>query len=389
MDFTGVLNNTTTLVLLILLVVGFIYLCLYYGLTYLRVARSKGRGLPKPSEVKDSDLPSVSVVIVAHNESHYLKESLPYLLEQDYPNYEVVVVDYTSRDDTPFVLKVCSENYPYLKPVPFAQDVNMFKGKKYPLAIGIKSATKDVILLTDADCLPRGAGESEDKGFGWIRAMMCGYMHGASMVMGYSLVRQSGGVLNAFQQYENLAFNASSLGCAMLGNPYTASGRNLSYRRDFFFGHGGFISHYHIPEGSDDLFVNQNANRANCVVMMDNDAAMVAQPHATYRQWRLARRERMVTKHRYPLHDKLLLLCYPLAQVLFWGGWIALMVLGGFPWEILLGVLVVKLAWQIVSVFLLSRRFGIKRVAFFAPLFELYFLLSNTILYILTLRRKK
>lgn len=389
MDFTGVLTNRTTLVLLILLVVGFIYLCLYYGLTYVRVARYKGKKLPKPTEVKDSDLPPVSVVIVAHNESHFLKESLPYLLEQDYPNYEVVVVDYTSRDDTPFVLKVCSENYPYLKPVPFPQDVNMFKGKKYPLAIGIQSATKDVILLTDADCVPRGAGDSEDKGFGWIRSIMCGYLHGASIVMGCSLLRQDKGALNAMQQYENLAFNASSLGSALMGNPYTASGRNLSYRRDFFFARGGFICHYHVPEGADDLFVNQNATRSNSVVVMDDDSAMVAQPRATFRLWRQARRERMVTKHRYPLRDKAMLAAYPLSQWLFWGGWITLMALGTFPWQILLGVLVVKLAWQIVSVFLLSKRFGVKRVAWFAPLFELYFLFSNTILYIFTLRKKK
>lgn len=388
MDFSHVLNDTYTLLLLILLAVGFAYLSLYYGLTYFRVARHKGKQLPRPQNLDGHDLPSVSVVIVAHNEAASLKETLPYLLEQDYPDYEVVVVDYTSCDDTPFVLRVCAENYPILKPVSFPEDVNMFRGRKYPLAIGIKSAKKDIILLTEADCVPRGDGDGQ-AGFNWIREMVCGYMRGASMVMGYSLLRQGRGLLDAMQQYENLAFNASCFGFALMGNPYTASGRNLSYRRSFFFERGGFISHYSIPEGADDLFVNQNANRSNCVPVLSDEAATVAPPKPTLHLWCQQRRAHMATRHRYPLKDKLELVAYPLAQLLFLVPLVLLWSCGLFPWQILSGILVVKLAWQIVSVSLLSRRFGVKKVPYFSPLFELYFLFADTILYILTLRRKK
>ena len=127
MDFTNVLSSTFTLVLLALLALSFVLLCLYYGLIWLRTGRYSKSPLPTPDTVAERDLPSVSVVVVAHNEAESLKKSLPYLLEQDYPDYEVVVVDYTSQDDTPFVLRVCSENYPNLKPVSFPADVNMFK----------------------------------------------------------------------------------------------------------------------------------------------------------------------------------------------------------------------------------------------------------------------
>ena len=380
MDFSNVLNNTYTLVLLALLTVALVSLCLYYGLMWLRVARFKNPKLPSVDKVDDRDLPSVSVVVVAHNEAESLKKSLPYLLEQDYPDYEVVVVDYTSQDDTPFVLRVCSENYPNLKPVNFPADVNMFKGKKYPLSIGIKSATKDVVLLTEPDCIP--------KGFDWIREMMCGYMRGASVVMGYSLLNDDKSLLNAFQQYENLTYNASYLGMAIMGNPYTATGRNLSYRRDFFFDRGGFISHYSFPDGADDLFVNQNATGSNSAIVLADGAAVSSDARQTFGQWHQERLHRKSSRRFYSIKDKLIMLVYPLSQCLFLAALLWLWIGGLFPWQILAAVLAVKIIWQIVCCILLAKRFNVKRVQFLSPFFEFYFLIANTILFFSTLRKK-
>ncbi len=380
MDFSNALTNTYTLVFFVLLCVSLVVLSLYYGLTLLRVATHKGKNLPDSSALSVSDLPPVSVVLVAHNESEFLKESLPYLLEQDYPNFEVVVVDYTSRDDTQFVLQVCSENYPNLKAISFPEDVNMFKGKKYPLSIGIKSAKNDVILLTEPGCVP--------KDFGWIREMVCGYMHGASAVLGYSLLKDGKGLLALLQQYENMMFGASYLGMALLGNPYTATGRNLSFRRDFFFSHGGFISHYSISEGADDLFVNQNVTRSNSTVVLHEKAAVEADVNSTFSLWHEDRRARFVTRHLYGLKDKLILLAYPLSLVIFILVLVLLWVGGLFPWQLLAAVLGLKIVWQVICTALYGKRFKIKVVQFLSPIFEIYFLFANTILYLFTLRRK-
>ncbi len=380
MVFTTALNDTYTLFLLIIMAAGLVVVSLYYGLIFLRVACNKGNKLPKPDSVGNADLPSVSVVIIAHNEADYLKESLPYLLEQDYPNYEVVVVDYTSQDDTSFVLRICAENYSNLKPISFPEDVNMFRGKKYPLSIGIKSAKNDVILLTDPDCVPKDCN--------WIREMMCGYMHGATIVLGSSMLKQEKGLLNTLQQYDNIVFNASYLGMALAGHPYTGSGHNLSYKRDFFFRRGGFISHYSIPDGADDLFVNQNATRSNAAVITRQEAAVIVEPRPTFGLWHLERLHRRATRRYYSMGDKMMLPLYPLAQLLFLVALVLLLVGGIFPWQVLAGVVALKLAWQIVSFHLLCKRFEIKKIAFFAPFFEFYFLVANTILFFATLRKK-
>lgn len=380
MNFDGVLNSRYTLVLLAILLLSFIALCLYYGLLWLRVARYKNDKQPKPDEVGEKERPSVSVVIVSHNEAESLKKSLPYLLEQDYPKYEVVVVNYMSTDDTTFVLRVCSENYPNLKVVNFKADVNMFRGKKYPLSIGIKSAVGDVILLAEPDCRPND--------FDWIGEMVCGYMRGASLVLGYSLLNPEKGLLNALERYENMTYTASYAGAALMGNPYTATGRNLSYRREFFFARGGFISHYSFPDGADDLFVNQNATRSNTVVMLRKGAGMHYESSKTFGEWRQKRIHRRASRRFYGWKDKALLSVYPLSQLLFIVSLVLLFVGGLFPWQLLVALLAVKFIWQIVCAFFLGKRFEIKSLYFLSPLFELYFLIADTFLSISTLCKK-
>ena len=381
MDFTSILNDTYSLVLCFFLAVSLIALCLWYGLGWLRMGLWKDNRLPKGAEVPGGDLPSVSVVMVAHNEAEALRKSLPYLLEQDYPNYEVVVVAYTSSDDTKFVLRVCHENYSHLKPVIFERDVNMFQGKKYPLSIGIKSASKDVILLTEPDCVPSD--------FGWIREMMTGFTRDADIVLGYSKIVPQKGLLNLLQRYENVTFSCRYLSRALYGCPFTGTGRNLSFGRDFFFAKGGFISHYQFPEGADDLFVNRNATSKNTAVVLRPGAETVREAVADARQWRLDRRECMRSRRHYPVGQKMGLLFYPLMQLLFVLALVLLWTGGIMLWQILAGVLAVRIIWEMVCFYFLAKRFEMNRLWWAVPFFELYFLISNTFLWFTSLFGKK
>ena len=383
MFFTNIISNTYTFTLLIVLVVSLVAVCLYYGLIWMRVGLYKNSRIPKTDEIKQNEYPSVSVVIVAQNDAEDLKKSLPYLLEQDYPDYEVVVVDYLSHNDieTKYVLRICAENYPNLKPISFNEDVNMFHGKKYPISIGIKSATKNVILLTEPDCIPQT--------FNWIKEMMRGYMRGADIVLGYCKLKTPNTLLGLLQQYDNMVFSSSYFGMTIMGNPYAATGCNLSYKRDFFFDRGAFIRHYSIPDGADDLFVNQNANRRNTAIILDSDSFVERAGRETFHQWHNDRKSRRSTRCYYPLKDRLLLSLYPLTLILFYLSlalfWIALPNM----WQIPVAVLALKIIWQTICGIFAAKRFDIKIVQFLTPFFELYFLFANTFLAFTSLRRKK
>ncbi|MGX8712931.1 MAG: glycosyltransferase [bacterium] len=356
----------------VLLLVALIISCMYYGLFHFRIGRWHRKKTAVNQQSGDS-LPPVSVVLTAHNDAVWLKENLVYLLEQDYPNFEVVVVDYMSQDDTRFVLKLLKDYYPHLKVVPFKEDVNLFQGKKYPLSIGIKSAKNDILLLADPDCTPSNMR--------WLRGMVRGYYRrDVQIVLGYCGLKRTKTLLGVMQQYDNLLYSANYLGCSLLGHPYTASGRNLSYRRNFFFKQGAFINHYNVAGGSDDLFVYQNATRANTAICIDDDACLVTEPKKSFGQWHRQRLDRVSTRNWHSVGSRMLEDIPGIATVVFYTMGILLLMSGGLPWGALLVAAVLRWSWQIVSFAQLARRFDAGLVYLAAPLLEIYFIIANTIL---------
>ena len=383
MDFTHILTDLCTMVLTALLAVGFVVLLLYYGLFFLRVGRYKGAARKKDAAAET--LPPVSVVMAAQNDGEWLRSNLVYLLEQDYPDFEVVVVDYLSTDDTQFVLRLLAENYKNLKIVTFHENVNGYLGLKYPLSIGIKSAKNDILLLAEPECMPM-----EHTHFNWIREMVSGYVHDhIDIVLGYCGITYKPSLFNWLQQYDNLDYSVEYLGAAALRHPFTGNGRNLSYRRSLFMKKDGFIYHYHIPDGADDMFVNQNCRRRNTSVVLSRDAFTVVEPQPSLRQWHIFRKHRIATHSYYRFGLKLARFAKPLCVLLFYLAGALLLVLGTFPWQILAAVLVLKLAWQITSTAMAARRLGVNPIIYIlSPLFEIYFLIANTFLSIIPLSKQ-
>lgn len=374
-DFSHFLTDTQSIVFTVLMAVGLLFCCIYYGLFHFRIGRWHRKTKPQEGtgDLTNNNLPPVSVVLTAHNDVSWLKENLVYLLEQDYPNFEVVVVDYLSQDDTPFVLKLLKDYYPHLKIVPFKEDVNLFQGKKYPLSIGIKSAKNDILLLADPDCTP--------KNMQWLRGMVKGYLKkDIQIVLGFCGLNRTKTLLGALQQYDNLAYSSHYLGCALLGHPYTGSGRNLSYRRSFFFKRGAFINHYSVAGGSDDLFVYQNATRNNTAISISGDACLRTEPKKRFSEWHKLRLSRVSTRNWHSVGGRMMEDLLPISVLLFYSMAVLLALCGGMPWGALLVAVVVKWAWQIVAFAQLCKRFEGGLVYLAAPLFEIYFIIANTIL---------
>lgn len=387
MDFTHILTDPVAQVLLGLLAVGFVVLIVVYSTHYLYLGRKAKKASTAQPAVEEQDLPPVSVVLVAHNEATFLRENLVYILEQDYPDFEVVVVDYhistgEVHDDTQFVLKLCCDNYPNLKVVPIKEDVNGFRGCKFPLSMGIQSAKNDVILLTDVDCKPAS--------FHWLRRTVEGYRYPrTNIVLGYSQITEGKGMLGVLERYENLTYSAGYLSRAMRKHPVTGSGRNLSYRRAFFFSKGALVSHYNIPDGADDIFVNQNATGRNTSVSLHKDAFVAFKAPASFAQWRQMRLHRTATYNRHSFGQKMAGAAGGIGLLLFYGAAAALIATALFPWEIVAGALLLKFVYQIVSFAQLEKGLGEKKLCWLSPLLEIYFFLSNTILLIFPLRYKK
>src|SRR5205809_1099854 len=144
------------------------------------------------------------------------------------------------------------------------QEAKLINGKKYPLSIGIKEANHEVMLLTDADCVP--ASEH------WIQKMQEAYHDGVEIVLGYGAYHKRPGLLNKLIRFETIHSAIQYLSYALAGTPYMGVGRNLSYKKDLFLRNKGFSSINHVPSGDDDLFINKVATKKNTKIIIDPES---------------------------------------------------------------------------------------------------------------------
>ena len=96
----------------------------------------------------------VSIIICAKNELDNLKKNLPLILEQNYVDFEVIVVNDQSTDESKFFLEKLAQKHKNLIIVEIDDFVTHRVGKKFALTLGVKTATHEHLLLTDADCYP-------------------------------------------------------------------------------------------------------------------------------------------------------------------------------------------------------------------------------------------
>jgi len=350
--------------LAVLAIVTFVQL-LYYWAVYGKVAFFKQK-----NEFVRSDQP-VSVIVCARDEYYNLKENLPLLLSQDYSAYEVVVVNHGSEDDTHYLLRDLSEVYDNLKIVTIPQDLNFFTGKKFPLSIGIKSAKYDVLLFTDADCIPRSNQ--------WIRRMAANFTEGTDIVIGYGAYRKSKSLLNLLIRFDTTRIAMNYLGFARAGMPYMGVGRNMAYRKSLFYSQNGFISHYRIQSGDDDLFINKAANKKNTRIEIQQDSHTVSQPKSSLSQWIRQKRRHLMTGGYYKSGHKIALGLFAFTQVVFWAAVISLLVFWYQPY-VVLGLFTLRLFSQLFVTAKVMKKLSEKGFLMLVPVFELFLMIVSPLL---------
>ena len=349
------------LVLLGLFALTFLLQLIFYWFFFLRLGLHKYR-MPVESNR------GVSVVICARNEYLHLKENLPLILEQDYPAFEVLVVNHSSDDDTQYLLTSLAATYPNLKNITIQQDLNFFSGKKFPLSIGIKSARYDQVLLTDADCKPA----SRD----WIRHMQSAFTPKIEVVLGYGSYSRSPGLLNRLIRFDTVHIAIQYLSYALAGIPYMGVGRNLSYLKQIFYRNNGFISHYHIRSGDDDLFINRVARRSNTDIMVHPDSYTLSDPKQTTGQWITQKKRHLSTSNLYKFSHKLLLGMYAFSLVAFYLLFILMLSLNWSAVPVL-GLFFIRLVSQYVVFAGCMKKLNEKDLVVFLPFYEVLLLLFN------------
>jgi glycosyltransferase involved in cell wall biosynthesis len=296
----------------------------------------------KPQNIVPKNLP-VSVIVCAKNEEENVKRFIPLLAEQNYPDFEIVLIDDASSDETLEVFEEFEKQYSNIRLVKVQNNEAFWGNKKYALTLGIKASKKDYLLFTDADCYPTSKE--------WITAMTSHVTETKTIVLGYGGYEKiDRSILNKVIRFETVLTAVQYFSWAKAGLPYMGVGRNLAYKKEEFFNVNGFIEHIQVRSGDDDLFINQAANKENTAISYSPESFTYSNPKESYGEWFRQKRRHVSTAEYYKFFDKMQLSLFFSSQLFFFI-LVILLLAFQFQWIAVLAILATRytVAWTVIG----------------------------------------
>jgi len=317
---------------------------------------------------------AVSVIICAKNEAENLNSFLPLIIDQEYPEFEVVLINDASNDNTLDVIEHFSKLHSNIKIVNVKSNEAFWGNKKYALTLGIKAAKNDYLLFTDADCKPASNH--------WLKEMSANFSNKKSIILGYgAYIKNKNSLLNKLIRFETFITAINYFSFAKSGVPYMGVGRNLAYTKKAFFDANGFINHIKIRSGDDDLFVNQIATPQNTTICFSKESFTESIPKATFADWYKQKRRHVSTAKHYKTNHKLLLSLLYTSNLLFWLFAIILLVIL-FSWKMVLSLFVFRIVLQYTILWMSSKKLGETDVLFYLPFLEIFLIIVQLTIFI-------
>lgn len=349
--------------LLYVLAAIILFNCAYY-LLFTKFPKSS-------SNLKPTSFP-VSLIVCAKNEAENLQHNIPKWLSREYPNFELILINDASVDNTADVMEEFAEKDARIKIVTVQNNEAFWASKKYALTLGIKRAVNKKLVFTDADCTP-----ASNK---WLSFMVQHLQDEKELVLGYGPYQKKPGLLNKLIRYETLMTATQYFSYTNMGMPYMGVGRNLAYTSDLFYANRGYMSHIKVPSGDDDLFVNESATSSNTIFCTAAAAFTYSVPKTSWKAWYRQKRRHYSTATRYKLKHRLLLGGYYSLNLLFWVLAVACFFL--FDWRIVLGMILLRFTIQVLCLSNAAKRLRENDITPYAPLFELFLILFQLRIFI-------
>ena len=327
----------------------------------------------KPEKKSQKNI-GISVIICAKNEAENLKNFLPAVLAQKYPNFEVVLINDASTDDTLDIIEAFAVEHNNIKIVDVKNIEAFWGNKKYALTLGIKASKYNHLLFTDADCKPLSKY--------WIQEMSSCFNNEKSIVLGYGgYSKNKKSFLNKLIRFETLVTAVQYFSFAKAGIPYMGVGRNLAYTKEEFFKANGFINHIKVRSGDDALFINQIASKNNTAICITENSFTQSLPKTTFNSWIKQKRRHISTAKYYKLKHKILLVLLYCSQLLFWLFATTLLVTT-FKWQIVVALFTTRIIIYYTIFGASAKKLVEKDLVLMLPFLEIFLIITQLTIFI-------
>ncbi|WP_026718527.1 glycosyltransferase [Flavobacterium antarcticum] len=322
----------------------------------------------------------ISVIVCAKNEAENVTKFIPLLIQQNYPDFEIILIDDASSDATLDIFEAYEKEHANVKLVKVVNNEAFWGNKKFALTLGIKAATKEYLLFTDADCYPTSPN--------WIAEMSSHFTMQKTIVLGYGAYEKiPKSFINKIIRFETVLTAVQYFSWARIGKPYMGIGRNMAYKKEEFFNVNGFIDHMKIRSGDDDLFINQAATRKNTTVCYTSDSFTYSEPKTTYKEWFTQKRRHVSTATFYKSFDKMQLGLFFLTQLLTFILPIILLAFQ-FQWIAVVSLVAFRYLFSWISLGFGAGKLNEKDVMFWYPIIEIVLIFTQLNMFVTNLFSK-
>lgn len=357
-----------TIFWLIFLISLSVQLVLWLGLWYPFASRTE-KETPKR---QGSSFPKVSIIVPFKNEEKNLTKNLPYLINQDYPDFEIVLINDHSEDQSLSIAQsFCKQNSQFL-----CDSLTTSAGKKSALTHGIGLAQGEWIALTDADCQPSPR---------WLKTMIRAGQ-GADIILGYGPYQEQKGLLNQMIRYETWYIALQYMAALKYRLYYMAVGRNMLIKKKSFVNANGFKNHMNLISGSDDLFMNALQKEEHIVAhSVHPDSYVYSSPKESLNGWFKQKKRHISTSVEYKFRIKLLMLITASSHLFLYLSALFLLINGSFVTSII-ALLSFRGVVLVLCSFVGMKKIKERDLFFISPLLDIllalfYFSLSFTLFF--------
>ncbi len=361
-EFTSYIYYFTVFCLVMNFVFGKLRLISAFGMYYMQKKRSP-----------DEALPGVSVIICSRSDLKNLQQNLPFILEQEYPVFEIIVVNDASNDGTREYLDSLSHSN--LKIIHI--DKKTEAGKKPALIVGTENASHPFLLLTDADCKPMSKN--------WIKSHIQFADEKNTVVLGYGKHEKRKGFLNMLIRFDTATIAMQYMNSALWKYPYMGVGRNMGYAKDLSPVLKTIDTN--IASGDDDLFVQAISKKAKIQVNLEKDSFTVSPAKESLKEWLVQKGRHTTTAPKYSFFTKAGIMLKWSVSAGFYLGFIIILLTG----DALTGSILFGLNLLLVGLFngLWFRKLGENDLILSGPFLNFIYTFVQPVFVIKSMGRKK
>lgn len=275
-----------------------------------------GFSFSKENENNPKRIP-ISVIVYARNQAEDVKRLLPNLVNQNYHDYELVLVDNASSDETLDIFKEYAQMFSNIRLCRVENNEAFWNNKKYANTLAIKASKNEYLLFIDAE-------QNIDNEF-WIISMASNFTFNKTIILGPSMYKKVKGFFNKIIRFDSVFSQLHSFAWVNYGSPFSYFSKNIGYKKEEFYKVNGFITHMNNRLGEKEFFINEASQSKNTTFTISKNAFVYLEPITKLNEWQTKKNEDEMVLSKLSKGTRFKIRFFNTSQFLFFVSAIALL----------------------------------------------------------------